>query len=140
MRKLLLVLDGTMLAVATLAGVAVLLWPEDPRLARSRFIDREHFNRLEVGMRQGEVESVLGGPPGSFDSEQVSYWEGTQDDQIGTEWGGVDRVERWTGNKGRVEVFFTDEGTVRGARFWWPVRSPPPLAERIRDWLRRLWA
>jgi hypothetical protein len=36
------------------------------RFARNQRIDREHFQRIKLGMRQEDIEEILGGPPGDY--------------------------------------------------------------------------
>jgi hypothetical protein len=68
-------------------------------------ISRGAFDRIEVGMRQEEVEKVLGGPPGNYATKDVFYPPG------GTVvWKG--RTEYWLGNEGLIMVVFDDGGTL----------------------------
>ena len=36
------------------------------RATRGRLIDGEHFDRIRVGMRREEVQTLLGEPPGNY--------------------------------------------------------------------------
>jgi hypothetical protein len=137
-RRRLLVLAGLVLAV-TVAGWSVSrTGPEVERLVKGRLIDREAFDRIEVGMGQAEVEAILGGPPGDFRSGRA-YNDGESAVDKKGETLEKDRLELWSGNQGRVAVFFTEQGAVRGVVWWKPLHEQPSLAEQIRDWLRRLW-
>jgi hypothetical protein len=42
-------------------------------LGRGRFIDHEHYNRIQKGMTQAEVEAILGAPPGVYSRRAPGY-------------------------------------------------------------------
>jgi hypothetical protein len=62
LRKRLWVLAGVgiVLAAGASATALALLHVRSPR------IDREHFDRIAVGMGQPDVEAIMGGPPGDY--------------------------------------------------------------------------
>jgi outer membrane protein assembly factor BamE (lipoprotein component of BamABCDE complex) len=73
MTRKLLVLSGVVLAVGAAVPLAVERHALQQRRARGRLIDREHFDRIKKGMSQAEVEAILGGPPGDFTTEPLSF-------------------------------------------------------------------
>jgi outer membrane protein assembly factor BamE (lipoprotein component of BamABCDE complex) len=139
-RKQLLIPAGVVLAVATL-GVVMEVGARNERLARlarGRLIDEEHCDRIKVGMRQEEVEAILGGPPGSFTPDSVIYITISSFSM----WDGRERWEYWSGNEGQIEVAFDEQGAVQFSTFssGLVLQLPPPtLIERLGDWLRPRW-
>jgi hypothetical protein len=131
----LLVLAGVALAAAVLVPAALRDHAYRQKVARSRPIDWEHFERIKQGMSQAEVEAILGGPPGDFRTENVGYppnvtcWE-----YGGARWG------CWAGDQGIIAVGLDQHGEVARRGFGDADGFPPrSLAERVRDWLRRVW-
>jgi outer membrane protein assembly factor BamE (lipoprotein component of BamABCDE complex) len=134
MRKRLLILAGVGLAVAVTAGVGLGFRARDQRfarLARGRLIDREHSERIKVGMNRDEVEAILGGPPGDFTTVEFSF--------VSLECGiGVvgHRREHWKGDQGLVGVDFDGQGKVAWRWFDKGILVPEPSStERVRGWL-----
>jgi hypothetical protein len=146
MRQLLRVLAWVGVAAAFLAASAVQFHTEAERLARSRSIDEEHFDRVKLGMRLDEVEAVLGGPPGRFVSRRWAVVGAPRESGRVPE--GRLHEEWWYGEQGLIQVDFTRQGTVGRTVFWQvhptPVRPPNELArrglrrlaEQVRDRLR----
>jgi hypothetical protein len=134
MRKRLAILTGVVLAAAVIVPAALEVHAYRQKIARGRLIDQEHCDRIEVGMRQAEVEAILGGPPGDFTTEYVVYLDPV------CPYGFVDESwESWSGNEGQILVSFDKRGAVRWRQFEGAIRFPPPsLAERLRGWLQRL--
>jgi hypothetical protein len=104
------------------------------RLARNQFIDGEHCLRIKKGMRQDEVEEILGGPEGDFTTTNVEYWDqipytpDIPDSKYGVRWGW------WTGDNGEIMVLF-DENDVVILRSMRTGTAGPSLNERARHWL-----
>jgi hypothetical protein len=69
-RKRLLLLVGIVLAAAVIVAAALEHHAYCQKLARGRFIDRDHCERIKDGMSQAEVEAILGGPPGDFSTNR----------------------------------------------------------------------
>lgn len=143
-RKRVLIGVGVVLAVAAIAGAGLEFRARNlrlARLARDRLIDQEHCARIWLGMSQAEVEAILGGPPGDFTAGRVTYIGGgdyAHPPLRGPE--PVLRWEQWSGNAGRAQVGFDEQGAVWGWRFQYGLpQQPPSLAEQIRAWLRRAW-
>jgi hypothetical protein len=131
-----LVSAGVILAAAFVAVWAVKYLERNERLAklaRSRLIDREHYDRIKLGMSRAEVEAVLGGPPGDFTTEDVSYKVPDSDLAIFT----VGPYEFWAGNDGDIWVAFDEQGDVRRRDFGGAVSTPktPPWLPYLRAWL-----
>jgi hypothetical protein len=132
MRNRFLILDAVLLVAAFVAGLVVLhAWTQTH--APGRFIDREHCDRIKKGMAQGEVEAILGGPPGTYSKKRVLFL----DTQSYSMLGAGERVELWTGDGGRVGVIFDEQGAVEHSEFeegteW----RGPSLLQQVLDWLR----
>jgi hypothetical protein len=140
MRRRLLGSAGVILAAAFVAVWAVKYLERNERLAkltRSRLIDREHYDRVNLGMSRTEVEAVLGGPPGDFATEDVSYGVTDSDLAIFTE----GPYEYWAGNDGDIWVAFDEQGDVRRRAFGDAVSTPktPPWLPYLRAWLQYVW-
>jgi hypothetical protein len=139
-RKRLLVSAGVILAAAFVAVCAVKYLERNERLAklaRGRLIDGEHYDRIKVGMSRAEVEAVLGGPPGDFTTEDVSYKVPDSDLVIFTE----GPYEFWAGNDADIWVAFDERGDVRRRDFGDAVSTPktPPWLPYLRAWRRCVW-
>jgi hypothetical protein len=102
------------------------------KLARGRLIDKEHCDRIKVGMSQAEVEDILGGPPGDFTTKLMFFIRTGEFDE------GL-RCERWTGNEGCVEVQFGEDGKVERKSFLWGIEAGQFYLDRVRALLRRFW-
>jgi hypothetical protein len=136
-RKRLLALAGIAVAAAVLvpAALDLLAYRQKvaQKLARGRLIDRDHCDRIEEGMRQEEVEAILGGPPGDFMTDDAI----TYADPV---WHDGERCEFWSGDEGQILVRFDGQGAVRRQSFDTPHRRHPlSVAGRVRAWLRRVW-
>jgi hypothetical protein len=90
------------------------------KIARSNLIDYDHWKQISHGMRQNEVEAILGGPPGIYRTEPVEY--GGTFACIP----GVDRNERWEGNQGMIKVDFDIQGRVVFKSYFKSEPLPPP--------------
>jgi hypothetical protein len=138
-RRRLLIGAGVLLAVVATAVAALALRERNDRLAklaRGRLIDRQHCDRVKPGMTRAEVEAVLGGPPGDFTTREV--WFSAYGRPLDLLWEGDGAT--WTADRGRIQIGFDERGDVARVLFDEPLPLPPlPLAERVRDWLRRLW-
>jgi hypothetical protein len=133
-----LILAGVVLAAAVMVAGALDLHAYRQKVSRGRLIDRVRCYLIKEGMSRAEVEAILGGQPGDFRTEKVTYGEHLEpvsDWGVGGEW----RVESWAGDRGKITVVFDEQGQVRQRRFGDPNRSLPSLPERVRAWLRRLW-
>jgi hypothetical protein len=131
-RKRLLILAGVALAAAVAVLAALEHHAYRQKLARGRFIDRDHCERIKDGMNQAEVEAILGGPPGDFRTTSALILEHGGNPAY--------RHELWIGNQGRVHVEFDEHSTVQRHYFEGVIfYSPPSVAERVRDCLRRVW-
>jgi hypothetical protein len=135
-RRRLLILAGVTLAAAVGIPAAAQYHAASQRLARGRLIDREHCDRIKAGMTRAEVEAALGGPSGDFTTREV--WFSAYGRPLDLLWEG-DRAT-WTADQGRIQIGFDERGGVARVLFDEPLLLPAlPLAERVRDWLRRLW-
>jgi hypothetical protein len=135
MRKRLLVLAGIAVAAAVMVPAALEVHTYRQMLARGRLIDQEHCERIQKGMRQDEVEAILGGPPGDFTTQPVAFGVPCLTGLPRLRW------EHWVGNRAMILVRFDEQDRVQ--LVWLsddPIPVPPPsLAERVRAWLRGLW-
>jgi hypothetical protein len=103
------------------------------QFVRNQRIDREHFERIRLGMRQEDVEEILGGPPGDYrtvvehDLTVGGFWCFRDPDE---------RLEWWEGDKGFIRVTFDEEQTACSLDFC-PSDTPgePSL---LREFLRRV--
>jgi hypothetical protein len=137
-RRWLLVWAGFELAVVVLAGGALeLFWPRPPRFTE------ELADRIHAGMTEAEVVAILGRRAGNYaspytvgvSSRSSAYLaEGVYDPDGSC-------TKAWFSDAGIIRVHFGPDRRVLSRR--WEAactpRSGMPLAERIRDWVRRLW-
>jgi hypothetical protein len=92
-RRLLLALGGV-LVVLTAAGIS-----------RRRRISLIRVGEIREGMRQEEVEAILGGPPGDYKTHDIVFTKG---------WPlrGNAQTREWVTDDGLVLVVFKDDGTA----------------------------
>ena len=138
MKKWLLVFAGVVLAAAVIVPAALQLHAYRQKAARGRLIIWQHYCGVKLGMSQAEVEAILGGPPGDFRTEKVFYRiyfeAGVSPRDVAV------RGEFWAGNDGKICLGFDEQGRVLRRGFAEGYRVPPEsLAERVQEWLRRLW-
>ena len=132
MRKRLFILAGVALAAAVIVLSALEVHAYRQKGARGRPIDWEHFERIKAGMSRAEVEAILGGPPGDYHTENIFYCS------FGVTFEG--RFEWWSGNEGAILIRFDEQDRVQRHVFMDAMSlPPPPLAARVRAWLRRVW-
>lgn len=132
MRKKLLLLLCVIVVAATGVLVAVWLRPE-PVASQAR------CERVRLGMTQAEVEVLLGGPPGEYQTGPVHYcldsivrcktvhrpgsWPGEQ----------FYRQELWESDHGGLTVYFGEENEVVGYEYM--PSSDLALLDKFRRWL-----
>jgi hypothetical protein len=129
-RKLILAVG--VLAVAVVAvPLGLHVWGQRP--GPGRFIDREHCDRIEKGMKQEDVEAIFGVPPGMYTKKQLLFWNTRAYEKFGS----GERLELWTGDQGRAEVVFDDQNTVLSRNFAKGSERPKPsMLQQVLDWLR----
>jgi hypothetical protein len=90
------------------SGVVSFLLPRDR-------ITREAWNEVRLGMKEKQVEDILGGP-----ARDLERWKF--------------HIEKfWPGQAGRIQVEFDLHGCVTGKAFWeFPEKS---FLDSLRDWL-----
>jgi hypothetical protein len=143
MRKRVLILAVAMLALLIL--VAAWAKRDDLGLVRGPFIDRKHYNCIREGMSEAQVEAILGAPPYAYSRKmREPYWwheprfeEPAPEPRVSVR--DNERVVCWFGKGSSIQITFDAKADrVLHARF--EESAPPPsVAERVRDWLRRLW-
>ncbi len=135
-RRPLLLALGLSLALAAIVGVTVRHELMSRRSTRGHSIDQEHVQRIPIGMRQAEVEAVLGGPPGDF----TTRWMRFEDLRRAPGRRASGRWERWAGNHGQIQVCFDGEGKTNAVCFSRGAPVSFGWQSQTRNWLRRLWS
>jgi hypothetical protein len=137
MRRRLPLLVWVGVAVAFIAASAVQFHTRGERLAQSRLIDEEHYDRVKIGMQMEEVEAILGGPPGRLGTRRVSLVAPPRDSgPVPDKWF---REVSWWGDQGVIQVYLTEQGTVGRSVFWRAAPAPSrPLGDRVQSGFRRL--
>jgi hypothetical protein len=106
-------------------------WHQD--FARNQRIDREHFQRIKLGMRQEDIEEILGGPPGDYRTPVEEHLTvGGLFFEVSRE-----RKERWKGDKGVIAVTFDEEETVCCLDFSPSETVPPSVLWQFLNWANR---
>jgi hypothetical protein len=124
-RKGLLLLTGLALATAAVIAGATGERHLHQRVVRGRFIDQQHRSQIKNGMRQDQVEAVLGGPPGDFRTEPVWFPTPTFASTGGGSEGAGTRCGNWCGNQGKIQVDFDAGGCVVATQFLDAEHGPP---------------
>src|SRR6516165_6069335 len=131
------------LAVSLLGfGTALLLWPRDR-------ITAESWQKIRIGMTEGEVAEILGGPGMSHETFLAQYdrlekelgrspceFERPQleepEDWVFVVW---DRARIWTGRRGIIEIELDQDNKVCWMRFKGLRWKNADVIDRLRDWL-----
>jgi hypothetical protein len=85
---------------------------------------------IRPGMREDDVERIIGVPAGDYTSRLVVPWEGSLRMPVGSV------LKTWAGDEGTILVCFDADGAVVFARFDEPVPIQESLLDRMRRWLR----
>jgi hypothetical protein len=125
MRKRLLLL--LMSVALVLLGGWLTLWPSSPQ----HRINRESFARIQEGMTEQEVESILGVPAGDYATARVAIAE---DYDLRVPAGAVQK--QWTCDEGTILVFFYPADKVCVSRFIQVARVDESFLDKARRWLR----
>jgi hypothetical protein len=126
-------------------GLTWFFWPEDR-------IGPANYRRIQVGMKQEEIEAIIGLPPGDYYTGPRGVGGLMSRGPFGflrREKGlSVDNVcvgqipdgftaRSWEGNHYSIQVLFNAERDAVGVYLWKirPAVDPPSLLERFRNWL-----
>ena len=121
---------GLLAALLLLAGGALLVWVNIPR----HHINQEGFEKIQVGMTWGEVEEILGVPPGDYGQGKRStgYIIGEFDPDFPIVHD-EQNMEEWSAGDVLVRVVYDREGRV-GWKVLGTVTREDFFA-RLRRWL-----
>jgi hypothetical protein len=116
-------LSVAVLAVVLAGGLAVLIFlPRSP-------ISQRNCDRIQLGMSEAEVESILGGPQGNHQDRQVDI-----NVPLPPRQGLFMKV--WIGNDGAALVYFDKANKVGHVHFAPALNRDDSFLGRIRRWLR----
>ena len=123
-KRALFVIAG--LTLAMISGfVGLLFLLPDPPVSTARFA------KVQKGMTQAEVEELLGGPPGDYQTGRGSGMFVIDFLSPG------DSVSKeWTGDDGVALVAFDRSGRVVTCQFFESARRDWSLLAKLRHWLR----
>lgn len=76
-------------------------------------ISADSFKAIEPGMARAQVEHLLGGPPGQYNTATLRYYSAGS-----VLWSGSWQSLEWTGNRGTIRVGFDSAGTVQRSVFF----------------------
>jgi hypothetical protein len=120
------------LTCLTLA-VIVLYFPQSYHrrtwFRQTESIDQGTFNRIQDGMTKDEVEKLLGLPPGEWITQRVEL----DSDHY---YGFPHPYIEWTGNYGRIRVWFDKRERVERKEFIGTHALQPTFEDRIIRWFR----
>ena len=130
-RELLLLFVSIMLLIGGLTCWVLL--PERPTSP----INRANFDAIRVGMRQIEVEEILGSPEDDYSTGETELSEKGLMKSIKylVDFGERGSWSRWDGDEGAVWVCFDEKRRVSETDFVQVRLKSPPLRERLRRWL-----
>ena len=115
-------------------GIVIAFWVGWKTILQHRpsglSITQANYYRIRQGMRQEEVEAILGGPPGTYTVGSYDYqWIITTEP---SDWPSG-RLEGWYGTEGAVVICFDENGIVLESEFL-RVSNATPLRQ-ILQWL-----
>jgi hypothetical protein len=129
-----------LIPVVAVLVVAIVAGPLGLRLGSQgpepvRFIDQEQCDRIKRGMKQAEVEVILGRSPGTYTKKQI-YFLFLDAPNFSMLDPGC-RVEQWTDDQARVDVVFDEQGAVVFSHYEKGIEwRSPSYPEQIQNWLR----
>jgi hypothetical protein len=134
-RKRLLVVLFALVALAV-AGAVTVLWPW-PR------VTKESYERIKLGMTRGEVEAILGVPPGDYTGGPTRSSRLKSEMEIAHDlsWSGGSPEtwgEWWKGDAADVMVRFSPSGLAVWKMYRQREREEQTTSENIQWRLRRL--
>jgi hypothetical protein len=124
-RRLLLVLGAGLTALAVLVAAGVMWWLMPPRPG----VTEANVAQIRLGMRQEEVEAILGGPPCQYNEGGPVWTESHSSAE-------KDYKAMWAGGDLVAVVWFRGDGAV--ARVDFGSASPPSPLQQVINCLRRL--
>src|SRR5262245_57147713 len=103
--------------LTVLVVLTAILTPPTVAIRRGQRINRENFERIEEGMTQGEVEAILGQPPGDYTVFKQVFVEKEADvtPEVEIREGVFVRPRRrhWVSDKGLISITFMDGSADR---------------------------
>ncbi len=114
-------------AAVLLLTVLVLYWP----FFFGTRLKSEHYDLIQAGMTQPEVEALLGGAPGAYRRpEKAMIFT-----QVSRGYGNILllRQEHWSGDRAQIVVFFDDKAKVYSKEKF----DLPPVS--LNDWNVYYW-
>jgi hypothetical protein len=121
-RALIVVAELTVVMIAGFIGLLHLL-PDAPA-SKARFLN------VQIGMTPAEVEDVLGGPPGDYQSDPEHPHEFTYH----FAYPGAAKIEKWTGDEGLALVAYDSTDRVVCFRYVEAVTPHWTLLAELRRW------
>jgi hypothetical protein len=115
-----------------IASGALFLWPRDR-------INESTWKKIQVGMAQTEVETILGGHGigwHDFLAQRDRPAINIEEVEANLDW--VEEKENprfWLGRHGLLGIQFDEKGHVQRTRFWRVTAAEPSFLDRLRDWL-----
>ena len=112
-------------------GTALFLWPRDR-------ITAESYAKIRLGMKEKEVEKILGGPAISSKefSDRWKAWGKPLTIERVTSEGEVSGLsKKWWDRRGIMEINFDQGGRVVGKWFLDGQFGESTFIDRLRDWL-----
>ncbi len=96
-------------------------------------LDRSHYRQLQLGMSEGEVHSILGGPPSNATTgivlmELISDELGNPDDSRAC------KSQVWATDQGQITVMIDPKGVLHSKRYFVPNDN---WTAKINGWLDR---
>ena len=89
-----------------------------------------HFDTIQVGMREGDVHSILGGPPNDYAPSPYFVLVGRSNR---TKYPTGEEELIWVFDGCFIEVFLNKDGKVADKK--WNAIDRPPLLDRVRYYL-----
>jgi hypothetical protein len=113
---------------AVLVGLAIgvwLLWP-----TASDHINHNSYQKIQEGMSLAQVEHLLGGPPGHYNTRPIGPLITEVTMPVGA------TLQEWVGNDWRISVCLSADASVLFAEIDpVPIRAES-VVDRLRRWLR----
>src|SRR5262249_54249985 len=128
-KKWLLAVLGAVLAVAVALGAILALSHRHP------LVNRENYERIEVGMHRSEVESILGRPTWELTLRHDVKWDSDRPLGVASEeWPGARDAEEleWS-----VYVWFNSNDLVQYKKLG--AKTKPSTLSALQTWLQSIW-
>jgi hypothetical protein len=103
-------------------------------LTPTHHVNREGFEKIQIGMTMMEVQEILGGPPGDYSTGAFEWDRNGRSEARLVRWI-FGTPKTWSGDEGVLFVWFNSQGVVREKHMVPGFRVEASYLHKLRRWL-----